>query len=117
MKQQNRAYELLFNYPAAFIFDDDCLEIGTDDQIHICMIEAEGYGTTDMCEYVTGEEYVQSSDYIDEYFNGLDTVTDLKTNEEISVSDFIKKVKDRYQELAKELDIQQDNMLSNFDLE
>lgn len=104
MKDAKKAYELIFDYPAAFIFDEDCLEIGTDNAIHICLFEADGYGSRKACEYVTGDEIITKLEEIDDYFKGLEGVTESYSQSVVSTSDFLKMVKDRYNELCKDLE-------------
>ena len=102
MKETNKIYELFFDYPASFIFDEDCLEICTDNDIHICLIESGGYGSSKMCEYVSGDEVITSEVQIDDYFKELTDVIDFHSHEFISVTDFVETVKGKFRQLRKE---------------
>ena len=102
MKKSKKTYELFFDYPASFIFDKDCLEICMDNNIYICLIESSGYGSSKMCEYVSGDEVITSEEQIDDYFKNLTDVMDFHSHESISVTDFVETVKDKFRQLRKE---------------
>lgn len=104
MKGAKKSYELVFDYPTAFIFDENCLEIDTDNAIHICLFEADGYGSRKACEYVTGDEIITKPEEIDNYFKGLEGVTEIYSNSVVSTFDFLKMVKDDFKQLQQELE-------------
>lgn len=102
MKKSKKTYELFFDYPASFIFDEDCIEICKDNNIYICLIESGGYSSSKICEYVSGDEVITSEEQINDYFKDLTDVIDFYSREPISVTDFVETVKDKFRQLYEE---------------
>ena len=102
MKKSHQTYELVFDYPSSYIFTNDCLEKCTDNEIHICLIAAEGYGSSKICEYVTGDEIIKSEEQLNDYFKKLENVTEIHSHQSISINDFKDMVKEKFRQLYKE---------------
>lgn len=106
MDNKSNKFLFYYNYPycAVFILDDtDYLGIDNDN-IYIGTVDSELYGTGKSCEGYT-EEIIESEEDIDKFFKDVFEIVYLSDKTKVyPKEEFIDIVKDKYRELAKELE-------------